>query len=148
MKMGLAFVAGAAVALVCGAGMWYLAGGMARVGAGVSMMAPDAEMVVDDGADEDLIEINIGGRMQVYDPGRISAPRESRERRYIEDGVYELEIIRREVREEREMWQCRERERGGKTFVDCILDTELAKTPTPMYSMLGMGDSPMPSSGG
>lgn len=49
--------------------------------------------------------------------------------------------------EEREMWQCREREWGGKTFVDCILDTELAKTPTPMYSMLDMGDAPMPSSG-
>lgn len=142
MKMALAFFVGAAVALVCGAAIWHLASGMARVGAGAAMMAPGAETVVYDGAEEYLIEINTAGGVRTYDPGRISAPRESRQRRYIADGVYELEIIRRDVSEEREMWICRERERGDKTFVDCILDTELAKTPAPRDSTLDMGDAP------
>lgn len=142
MKMGLAFVAGAAVALLCGAAIWYLASGMARAGAGAVVTAPGVERVVYDGAEEDLIEINTAGGARTYDPGRISAPRESRQRRYIADGVYELEIIRWDVREEREFWICRERERGDKTFVDCILDTELAKTPEPRDSTLDMGDAP------
>lgn len=142
MKMGLSFVAGAAVALLCGAAIWYLASGMARAGAGAVVMVPGVETVVYDGSEEDLIEINTAGGVRTYDPGRISAPRESRQRRYISDGVYELEIIRRDVSEERELWICRERERGDKTFVDCILDMELAKTPVPRDSTLDMGDAP------
>lgn len=143
MKMGLAFLAGAAVALLCGAAIWHISGGTARVGAGAGAMAPDVDTVVYDGAEEDLIQLNIAGGVRTYDPGRISAPRESRQRRYIADGVYELEIIRRDVREERELWICRERERGDKTFVDCILDTELAKTPVSMESTLEEGDAPI-----
>lgn len=138
MKMGLAFLGGVGVALLCGAAIWHISGGTARVGAGAVAMAPDGDTVVYDGAEEDLIQLNIAGRVRTYDPGRISAPRESRQRRYIADGVYELEIIRRDVNEERELWICRERERGDKTFVDCILDSGTVETFTPMESSLDL----------
>lgn len=118
-KYIIGFLAGAAVALFCGGLVVQLLGGMAHMDKGVARMGYEGDGVVYGGDAGDLIEIR--GQGLVYDPGRINVPRESRERRYIGDGVYELEIIKRAVREERELWECREREYSGKVFPDCML---------------------------
>lgn len=119
IKIALGFIAGLGVAMMGAGAFWQIHEPKAEAAGGYE--ASDAYATASTGGKSAPAEIRMAGDVHVYDAGRIDVARESRERRYTDDGEYELTITKRSVSEAVEIWDCRERERGGRTFVDCVL---------------------------